>query len=95
MSKNRYHKNEEIFGKEVIDDQKEETIEDPIIGVVSGCQKLRVRAKADADSEVLTIIDAGAELQIIDGENASADFYKVTTEVGIDGFVMRQFVTIK
>ena len=101
MSKHETNKKEiveetaEVTVEEILEETTNEVVKEPVIGIVTGCDKLRVRAKASTDSDIVTVVDAGSELHIIDGENASADFFKVTTEVGIDGFVMRKFVTIK
>lgn len=65
----------------------------PLIGVVNGCNRLNIRAEASFTSEVLTVVDTGAELQIHEIESTD-EFFKVTTEFGIDGYTMRQFVTI-
>lgn len=64
------------------------------IGVVADCSRLRVRAAANAEAEILCEIEAGKEVAI-DESASTADFYKVCTEAGIDGFCMKKFIKIK
>lgn len=89
----------ESTNEESVEVSDEELSEEPVdesallIGVVTGCTRLNVRAEASFTSEVLTIVDAGVELQI-HGVGTTDEFFKVTTEFGIDGYAMRQFVSI-
>ena len=78
--------------EEVKEEVTEEVKDDTVIGIVSNCEKLRIREKPNGD--VLTVVDAGSEI-MIDEKESTEEFYKVTTETGIDGYAMRQFVTIK
>lgn len=63
----------------------------PIIGVVTGCEKLYVREKADKQSDHLCIIDVNSEVNII---SETEDFYMVVTPSGVEGYCMKKFITI-
>jgi ABC-type molybdenum transport system ATPase subunit/photorepair protein PhrA len=63
------------------------------IGVVSGCQRLNVRGEASADAEVVSAITENSEV-IIDEEASTEDFYKVCTTAGVEGYCMRQYISI-
>lgn len=80
-------------------EQKEvkETIESIITsvkGVVTGCDMLNVRSKPDKESDVVSMLQRDVEIEILD-ENASDNFYKVVTEIGIEGYCMKKFIAIK
>ena len=66
----------------------------PKIGTVSGCTKLNVRRKPVAGSDVISIIDAGTEVEI-DETKSTADWYKVITNVNVEGYCMRKFITVQ
>ena len=66
----------------------------PVIGVVN-CKLLRVRSEADSTADnVICEIEEGTEVQINKAES-TADFYKVITTAGAEGFCMKKFITIK
>lgn len=64
------------------------------IGVVAGCAMLRVRSAASTTSEIVCEIAVNTEVTI-DKQNSTADFYKVCTSAGIEGFCMKKFITVK
>lgn len=79
----------------------EETVEEPvveetvqIIGVVTGCSRLKVRQEPNTDADVIGVIEEGTEVEI-DEEKSTSDFYKVYTAVGFVGFCMKKFIKIK
>lgn len=65
-----------------------------VIGVVTDCTKLNVREAPKANAKVVLIVDASTDL-MIDEEGSTDTFYKVCTAAGIEGYCMKQFVTIK
>lgn len=69
------------------------TQKEPVIGLVSNCANLRVRKEPDDKSEVLGTIQVNTEV-MIDEDKSIGDFYKVYTESGLEGFCMRQFITV-
>lgn len=64
-------------------------------GFVDNCALLNVRSTPNADngSNLTAILNAGAEVNIID--NANDEFYKIKTVNGFTGFVMKKFITLK
>ena len=76
----------------------EEVVEVPetkqVIGVVTDCTKLNVRELPKANAKIVLVVDASTDL-MIDEEGSTDTFYKVCTAAGIEGYCMKQFVTIK
>lgn len=66
---------------------------EPVIGVVTDCVKLNVREFPNTTAPILGIITAATELAIIE-EESTADFYKICTSAGLEGYCMKKFVTI-
>lgn len=67
--------------------------EEIVTGFVSNCKRLRVRAEASVESENLGSIAEGTEVVILPFEDDK--FYKVTTATGLDGYCMKDYITIK
>ena len=66
----------------------------PTIGVVTNCPRLRVRAAASTNAEVLCEIEIGSEVTI-DKTKSTKEFYAVCTSAGVEGFCMKKFIKIK
>lgn len=64
------------------------------LGVVTGCSRLNVRGAATTDSDPVGVIEDGCEVEI-DKEKSTADFYKICTAAGLEGFCMKKFIVIK
>ena len=62
-------------------------------GVVSGCDKLYVRAEASTKSEPLGVIKRDDVIVIYESESTE-DFYSISTESGLTGFCMKKFISI-
>lgn len=69
---------------------KSETVK----GIVTGCMKLNVRVKPNANADVACVVDANSELKI-DANKSNKDWYSVCTSTGIEGYCMRKFVEVK
>ena len=88
----------------VPEDDEQTSTSDPepdpeaIIGVVSNCKMLNVRAKPDKKSEIISIINAGDEVEIIE-EGSTEDFYHIyyvtSKDINVFGYCMKDFITIK
>lgn len=65
----------------------------PKTGIVVNCARLNVRKKPNADAEVVYVIGRSARV-MIDEENSTKNFYKVCTEVGAEGYCMKQFIDV-
>ena len=63
------------------------------VGFVDNCECLRVRKESNVDSEELCIINKLSEV-VIDLDNSTDYFYKVTTSEGVEGYCMKKFITI-
>lgn len=68
--------------------------EEPLIGKVSGCKKLNIRKEPNRESDVLDVVLEGSEV-MIDESKSTDDFYKVYTESGLEGFCMKQYITVQ
>ena len=90
--------------EEAVEDVTEEVVEEvieepvvepePIVGVVSGCAKLRVRNNPSIMGEVICEIKEGT-IVIIDEDKSTVEFYKVVTEAGAEGYCMKKYITLK
>ena len=99
--------NDEQAVKEKVANESQQNISDPesdvnatandetseLIGYVTECVKLNVREAASKDSNVLCEIILNSKV-IIDKENSTDDFYKVTTETGVEGYCMKQYINV-
>lgn len=75
---------------------EETKVEEPktITGVVVDCPRLRVRAAANKNAEVLCEINVDSKVLISEKESTN-EFYKVCTEAGVEGYCMKQFIGIE
>lgn len=80
--------------QEIVEESQnvEEAVE--TVGFVDNCEHLRVRKESNVDSEELCIISKLSEV-VIDLDNSTDYFYKVTTSEGVEGYCMKKFITIK
>ena len=62
------------------------------VAVVANCKMLNVRASASLDAEILTVLDAGEEVEIID-ECPDGDFYEIICHDNISGFCIKEYIT--
>ena len=63
-------------------------------GYITNCLKLNVRAEANKDAAVLCVLEDDVEV-IIDMDNSTADFYKVCTSAGVEGYCMKKYIAVK
>lgn len=90
--------NHQISIDEITNETPVETVENTeetktVFGVVDGCDSLNVRKESNKESDVLCIINKSTKI-VIDLENSTEDFYKVSTSQGIDGYCMKKFISI-
>ena len=71
----------------------EETPEQ-IIGTVYKCAKLNIRSSAGTDGDIVCTVPAGTKL-MIDCDRSTADWIKVYTEAGLEGYCMGEFISIE
>lgn len=61
------------------------------LGVVSGCNRLRVRSEPRFGVNVICEISQGTKV-MIDKEQSTDDYYKIYTESGIEGFCNKSYI---
>lgn len=83
---------EPIIEEPITEEIKEEIIEPVIVynGRVDNCFKLNLRRKPNKNSEVISVLDKGQIVVILDQVN---DFYKVEID-GLIGFCMKSYIEI-
>lgn len=92
---------------DVVETEVEETVEtveapevvveesaEPVYGVVDKCEKLNIRKNPNKNSEPVCVVPAKTEL-MIDSDKSTSDWYSVRTAAGVEGFCMKNFITIK
>ena len=80
--------------QEIVEESQDVEEAVPTVGFVDNCECLRVRKESNVDSEELCIINKLSEV-VIDLDNSTDYFYKVTTSEGVEGYCMKKFITIK
>ena len=80
--------------QEIVEESQKVEESVPTVGFVDNCECLRVRKESNVDSEELCIINKLSEV-VIDLDNSTDYFYKVTTSEGVEGYCMKKFITIK
>lgn len=83
---------EETMEIKEINTEKETVTEPKIIGIVSDCTRLNVRANPSKLAEVLMVINSGKEVEILPSPNGS--WYSVIVD-GIKGYCMKRFIKNK
>lgn len=64
------------------------------VGKIECKNKLNLRAEPYADANVVKELNKGAEVMVYVDES-TADFYKVCTESGLEGYCMKKFVVLQ
>lgn len=109
-TKQRNNQSQEELAEGLIDREPEELIEEPEAvceessnetveptvkgGTVISCGSLNVREKAEAEADVLGVINAGSFVSI-DKEASTAEWFKVTTEAGLEGYCVRKYIALR
>lgn len=73
---------------------QESTVDEELIGTVADCDSLNVREAPSASAKIITTIPVLKEV-IVDENESTTDFYKISTNEGIKGYCMRKYITIK
>ena len=93
---------EPIEGQIVIPEVELEPVSDPEpsvepeirkFGKISNCKKLNIRKLPSRDAEIVSELVSGSEV-MIDEKESTALFYKICTEHGIDGYCMKDYITV-
>lgn len=67
------------------------TLPKTVTGEVANCYKLNIRVAPVANARIEVIVDAGTKLTINVNESTD-DWFKITTESGVNGYCMKKFV---
>ena len=78
---------------EVSSDSDKETLNKKKFGVVIGCENLNIRSEANTNSKIVSVIKVDSEVSI-DDKGSTEKFYKVCTSSGVEGYCMRQYISI-
>ena len=90
----------------IIEEAAAEPVDQPVeetpkkeskVGIVANCEKLNLRRSPLKDSDganIITVLLPGVAV-LIDEDESTSNFYKVTTEDGLEGYCMRQFIEVK
>ena len=78
---------------EVNSDSDKETLNKKKFGVVIGCENLNIRSEANTNSKIVSVIKVDSEVSI-DDKGSTEKFYKVCTSSGVEGYCMRQYISI-
>lgn len=62
-------------------------------GIVSNCFKLNVREEPSTDAIIIGEIKLGDNVKLLD-KGSTKEFYHITTNDGIEGFCMKEFISI-
>lgn len=101
-NKHRGYRPEHVFVDEVsVSDEVDTVIETPVLtqtdtvkaGIVTDCLKLNIRKDPNPSAEIMATVDALTELKVYDSFK-HADFYKVCTASGIEGYCMKKYVAV-
>lgn len=80
---------EEVTKEETVVEKKIE----PRHGIVTDCLRLNIRKEPNQNAKILCEVTAMSDL-VIDEEESTKDFYKVSTSDGVKGFCMKRYVTV-
>ena len=93
---------EPIEGQIVIPEVEPEPVSDPEpavepenrkFGKVDNCEKLNIRKLPSRDAEIVSELVEGSKV-MIDEKESTELFYKICTEHGIDGYCMKDYITV-
>ena len=87
---------EPIEGQIVIPEVEPEPSVEPEnrkFGKVNNCEKLNIRKLPSRDAEIVSELVEGSKV-MIDEKESTELFYKICTEHGIDGYCMKDYITV-
>ncbi len=91
---------EELLDRDPEELKEESTVEEPQEeptvkgGTVINCGSLNVREKPELEATVLGVINAGSFVSI-EKEESTAEWFKVTTETGLEGYCVRKYIALR
>lgn len=90
--------NNEVVNNEAVESEATKAvIEKKKLGKVVECKRLNIRKRPVIDSDVVTIIENGSTVEIVDIEKATGDWYKVrygTETEGYTGYCVKKYIKL-
>jgi uncharacterized protein YgiM (DUF1202 family) len=77
--------------KMVVETVETVTLPKIVTGVVANCQKLNIRMEPNTDAEIVTVLNAGTEIEI-NVDESNDKWFSICTVSGVKGYCMRKFV---
>ena len=71
-----------------------EVVKNFVSGVVTECVKLNIRETPSADGDVVAIINLLTDV-VVDLEDSTDEFYKISTATGVKGFCMKKYIALR
>ena len=86
--------NEVVVNEAIIEEKKVD-----VIGTVvaNGYKKLNIRKSPKTSSDVVTTVDVGSKVTVVDVEKATGDWYKVRIDNGTsghNGYCMKEYIKL-
>lgn len=75
-------------------DEPENVENDILLGNVTGCAKLNIRQEPIAYGAIIGTLPVSTEV-MIDEADSTEDFYKVCTASGMEGYCVKEYITIQ
>lgn len=81
---------EPVTEETLVDDS---TLESVLEAIVVNCSKLNVREKPSSDAKILCELKKGSVV-LIETENSTDTFYKIVTITGIEGYCVKEYISV-
>lgn len=86
-------KHDDGFFAPEVENETPTVSDDLLFGTVSDCSKLNIRKAPSKLADVVAEVLVDTEV-MIDTENSTDEWYCVCTSSGIEGFCMKQYITL-
>ena len=83
----------EVNKSEEVTKEATKEADSTVVGYVSGCLKLNIREEGYPGANVVCVVPEKTAL-LIEVAESNDEWYKVYTETGMEGFCMKQYVTL-
>ena len=83
----------EVNESEEVTKESAKEADSTVVGYVSGCLKLNIREEGYPGANVVCVVPEKTAL-LIEVAESNDEWYKVYTETGMEGFCMKQYVTL-
>ena len=83
----------EVNESEEVTKEATKEADSTVVGYVSGCLKLNIREDGYLGANVVCVVPEKTAL-LIEVAESNDEWYKVYTETGMEGFCMKQYVTL-